>query len=399
MAGGLINHIYRLIWQEPLVNITVRQLGCRNERVICYANTVMQFVFFFQSSEDKDRVLYAWLAHKHRLERRVRRHQPQHICGTHPVWSHQYNAACRGPEPVSTVLRHPLPRLFCRPDQLVHLINKDDDFAFCGVYFIRPPSAVLQAHLVILHQRPEPHIQTARFYLPSLRHIFVVDPCGRSNGCLADNKGINKTGLFLVRRANLGVRRTSSSRPITGSRLPCKARAVGSVAYFDRLSIISSPTSLSMVRPFRIPRYRGSAFRHLTRLHATAVRPWLLTGTQLLEVHPAQQSCLLVPLPNLLQEQDTTQMSIYLQIICATACDNRSLSSSSARPCFRLCRLVPARANNLPAICCSSSARLTTMQVGHFLMMTTQSDLLGIADDLTYRSCKLLAIHLSSPVR
>ena len=62
------------------------------------------------------------------------------------------------------------------------------------------------------------------------------------------------TGLFLVRRARICmVRRTSSSRPMTGSRLPCKARAVRSVAYFDRLSIISSPTSLSIVRPFRMP--------------------------------------------------------------------------------------------------------------------------------------------------
>jgi hypothetical protein len=42
------------------------------------------------------------------------------------------------------------------------------------------------------------------------------------------------TGLFLVRRCNTcTVRRISSSRPITGSSLPCSARSVISIVYFS----------------------------------------------------------------------------------------------------------------------------------------------------------------------
>ena len=42
------------------------------------------------------------------------------------------------------------------------------------------------------------------------------------------------TGLFLVRRCNTCVtRRISSSRPITGSSLPCSARSVRSIVYFS----------------------------------------------------------------------------------------------------------------------------------------------------------------------
>ena len=43
-----------------------------------------------------------------------------------------------------------------------------------------------------------------------------------------------KTGLFFVRRERTWmVRRISSSRPMTGSSLPCRARSVRSRAYFD----------------------------------------------------------------------------------------------------------------------------------------------------------------------
>ena len=44
-----------------------------------------------------------------------------------------------------------------------------------------------------------------------------------------------KTGLFLVRRCNTcTVRRISSSRPMTGSSLPCSARSVRSMVYFSK---------------------------------------------------------------------------------------------------------------------------------------------------------------------
>ena len=50
-----------------------------------------------------------------------------------------------------------------------------------------------------------------------------------------------RTGLFFVRRLRTWItRRTSSSRPITGSSLPRRARSVRSRPYFSRTWYLSS---------------------------------------------------------------------------------------------------------------------------------------------------------------
>ena len=66
------------------------------------------------------------------------------------------------------------------------------------------------------------------------------------------------TGLFLVRRCNTWiVRRISSSRPITGSSLPCSARSVRSMVYFSRAWRCSSALGSSTFWP---PRMLSIAF-------------------------------------------------------------------------------------------------------------------------------------------
>ena len=77
------------------------------------------------------------------------------------------------------------------------------------------------------------------------------------------------TGLFLVRRCSTWmVRRISSSRPITGSSLPCSARSVRSIVYFSSACRCSSalasvtfspPRTSSIARsiaPFTTPQSR-----------------------------------------------------------------------------------------------------------------------------------------------
>ena len=57
------------------------------------------------------------------------------------------------------------------------------------------------------------------------------------------------TGLFLVRRCSTWIaRRISSSRPITGSSLPWRARSVRSMQYFLRASRWPSASALSTLR-------------------------------------------------------------------------------------------------------------------------------------------------------
>ena len=61
------------------------------------------------------------------------------------------------------------------------------------------------------------------------------------------------TGLFFVRRASTWiVRRISSSRPMTGSSLPCRASSVRSRAYFFSASQSCSAEGASALRPWRM---------------------------------------------------------------------------------------------------------------------------------------------------
>ena len=60
------------------------------------------------------------------------------------------------------------------------------------------------------------------------------------------------TGLFLVRRCRIWItRRISSSRPITGSSLPARARSVRSMVYFFSASRLPSASGLDT---FSVPR-------------------------------------------------------------------------------------------------------------------------------------------------
>jgi hypothetical protein len=77
------------------------------------------------------------------------------------------------------------------------------------------------------------------------------------------------TGLFLLRRCSTWMaRRISSSRPITGSSLPWRARSVRSSVYFFSASRWLSPSALSMVWP---PRTASMA---ASRPCGTGRAPW-----------------------------------------------------------------------------------------------------------------------------
>ena len=61
-----------------------------------------------------------------------------------------------------------------------------------------------------------------------------------------------KIGLFFVRRLNIcKTRRISSSRPITGSSLPLRARSFKLMAYFPKASYVSSADWLVTLFPLR----------------------------------------------------------------------------------------------------------------------------------------------------
>ena len=69
----LINQVNRLIRQESVRDVTVRQLCSRHQRRILDPHAVVHLVALLQASQDTDRVLHSRLAHVHLLETTLQR--------------------------------------------------------------------------------------------------------------------------------------------------------------------------------------------------------------------------------------------------------------------------------------------------------------------------------------
>ena len=154
------------------------------------------------------------------------------------------------------------------------------------------------------------------------------------------------------------VRRTSSSRPITGSSLPCIASAVKSVAYLDRLSIISSLTSLSMVRPLRI-----SSITLVSWLSCKPASRMILAELALPTIIAIKMASTEIKLSPRCFDQLSASATIRPRpgSICRLSAPLPVTSGiffkPASRALFRLSIFTPARINSRLAACPSSSNR------------------------------------------
>ena len=67
-ARGLVDQVDRLVRLEPARHVAVGEDRRRDERRVGDPHAVVHLVALLQPTEDRDRVLHARLAHKHRLE-------------------------------------------------------------------------------------------------------------------------------------------------------------------------------------------------------------------------------------------------------------------------------------------------------------------------------------------
>ncbi|MNV33819.1 hypothetical protein D3C71_1252040 [compost metagenome] len=96
------------------------------------------------------------------------------------------------------------------------------------------------------------------------------------------------TGLFLVRRCSTWMaRRISSSRPITGSSLPMRARSVRSKQYLARAPRWPSASALSIFWP---PRTASIAASRLLRVRPLSLA--ILAASPLLSITASKNSSL-----------------------------------------------------------------------------------------------------------
>ena len=65
---GLVHQIDRLVWQEAVGNVAVRQRRRRDQRAIGDPHAVVLLVLVLEAAQDRDGILDARLADEHRLE-------------------------------------------------------------------------------------------------------------------------------------------------------------------------------------------------------------------------------------------------------------------------------------------------------------------------------------------
>ena len=260
LRRGLVDQVDRLVRQEAVGDIAVRQHRRRDERRVLDAHAVMDFVALLRprriaivsstvgsptSTGWKRRSSAASFSMCLRYSSRVvapiaaqlaaRQHRLQHVRGVHRAFGR------------------------ARADEGVQLVDEQDDLSVGLLDFFQDrlqPLLEFAAELRAGDQRAQVE-RDHPLVLQPLRHVAAHDPLRQpfDDRRLADARLADQTGLFFVRRESTWItRRISSSRPITGSSLPWRASSVRSRPYFssDCVSRLRDSATSRAARP-RIP--------------------------------------------------------------------------------------------------------------------------------------------------
>ncbi len=202
-GGRLVHQVDRLVRQEAIGDVAVRQGRGGDDRAIGDAHAVMDLVLLLDAAQDRDRVLDRRLAHEHRLEapgeRRVLLDVLAVLIQRGGADAVQLAARERGLEHVGRVHRALGP---AGADQVVQLVDEQDDLAGrrgdLGEHRLEPLlelAAVFRAG----DQRAEIERQQA-LLLQALRHVAVHDAQRQT----LDDRGLADPGLADQHRVVLG---------------------------------------------------------------------------------------------------------------------------------------------------------------------------------------------------
>ena len=196
----LVDQIDRLVGQEAVGDVAVRQRRGGDNRAVADAHAVMLLVFVLQAAQDRDGILDRRLRHEDRLEAAGERGVLFHVLlvfvergGADAV---QFAARQRGLEQIGSV--HGAVGL-AGADQRVHLVDEQDDAAVRGCHLVQhglEPFLEFAAIFGAGDQRAE--IEGDQLLVgKAFRHVAVddaqrqtFDDCGLADSGLADQHRI-----------------------------------------------------------------------------------------------------------------------------------------------------------------------------------------------------------------
>ena len=226
----LVDQVDRLVGQEAVGDVAMRQLGRRDDRRVGDLDAVVHFVLLLQAAQDGDGAFHRGFVHQHLLEAALQRGILLDVLAVlvqrGGADAMQLAARQRGLQHVAGI-----DRAFglAGADHGVQLVDEDDDAAFVLRDFLQhalQPLLELAAILGAGEQRRHVERSTRLSFSVSGTSPLTMRCARPSTIAVLPTPGSPiSTGLFLVRRWRIWItRRISSSRPITGSSLP-RARA------------------------------------------------------------------------------------------------------------------------------------------------------------------------------
>ena len=174
----LVDQVDRLVGQEAVGDVPVRERRGRDDRAVVDAHAMMLLVLVLQAAQDRDGVLHARLGHEHRLEaprqRRVLLDMLLVLIERGRADAVQLAARERRLEQVGRI--HRAVRL-AGADQRVHLVDEQDDAAVRGRHLVEHGlEPLLELAAVFRAGDQRAHVEREQLLvLQALRHIAVDD--------------------------------------------------------------------------------------------------------------------------------------------------------------------------------------------------------------------------------
>ena len=201
---GLVDEVDRLVGQEAVGDVAVRQRRCRDDRGIGDDDAVMLLVAVLEAAQDRDRVLNVRLGDEDRLEpprqRRVLLDVLLVLVERRRADAVQLAARQRRFEQVRGV--HGAVRL-AGTDQRVHLVDEEDDVAARSRHLPQDRLEPLLELAAVLRAGDErTHVEGEQLLVgQALRHV-AVDDAQRET---FDDRGLADTGLADQHRVVFGA--------------------------------------------------------------------------------------------------------------------------------------------------------------------------------------------------